>query len=159
MSHYILIKGPGDNARGVALSPAASALALLTAGYWPLWEHTRNRKAISAGASVAVYVTGTSQVLATAVVERVDQWTAAHRRAYPLMLGGTPAAVLVLGQVQVLEQPVNVKDRLKGLTFINQNSRKWGISFYGGTRAVSAKDFETLTQAVWKLDEEHADAL
>lgn len=162
MSHYILIKGPGNDTRGVSLSPTASALALLEAGFWPLWQNTRNRKAICASCAIAVYVTGISEVLATAVVERVDQWTTAHRRSYPLMLDGTPAAVLVLGQVKVLERPVRVKERLKSLSFINQHSRKWGMAFYGGTRAVNSSDFATLTRQDWlapKHDVEQANAL
>lgn len=162
MSHFILIKGPGNDNRGESLSPTASALALLKAGFWPLWQNTRNRKAIAASSAIAVYVTGVSEVLATAVVERVEQWTATHRRSYPLMLDGTPAAVLVLGQVKVLERPVRVKERLKSLSFINQSSRKWGMAFYGGTRAVNHVDFDTLTQQEWsapKQDGEQANAL
>lgn len=146
MKHYILIKREGPDARGRMLSAAQSADQLLSAGVWPLWEHTRNRKAIAAGDHLAIYLAGASQVVATAAVAAVSSWNATLRNSYPLQLDGTPVAVLRLADVQRLVVPVDVKARLARLSFVPPGSRKWGVAFMGGSRAVGAADFAAMTE-------------
>jgi len=147
MKHYLLIKSAGHSADGNQMTARDSALALLRNGAWPLWDHTRNRKAIAGGDVVAVYLSGTgqSEVFATAKVEAVVPWSTAFAKKYPLVLDGIPFSVLKLSDVMVLDRPVVVKDRLSQLSFVNQDSRKWGVCFMGGTRAVNAADFDALT--------------
>lgn len=147
MKHYLLIKRGGPDASGRDLSASKSAECLLDCGIWPLWEHTRNRKAIKAGDQVAVYLAGSSEVVATATVRAVEQWTSALRRTYPLMLDGTPHAVVKLSDVTKFAAPIDVRSRLDRLSFIQPGVAKWGVAFMGGTRATSAADFSALTVA------------
>jgi len=149
LKHYLLIKSDCVSAAGARMSARESAMALINKGYWPLWEHTRNRRAIAAGDKIAIYLSGTggSEVIATATVDMIAQWNTAFARGYPLVLDGTPFAVLLLAKVKILVKAVPVKERLARLSFINQGSPKWGVAFMGGTRAVSAADFAVLTGA------------
>jgi len=143
--HYLLIKRGSPDASGRELSALRSAECLLGCGIWPLWEHTRNRKAIKAGDQVGVYLAGSSQVVATANVRAVEHWTTELRRRYPLMLDGTPHAVVMLSDVKMLDPPIDVRSRLDRLSFIKPGVAKWGVAFMGGTRATSAADFSALT--------------
>lgn len=143
--NYLLIKSSGPDRNGRNLTALASAKLLLDAKTWPLWTKTRNRKVIAAGDRLAVYLAGSSEVIATAVVSRVEKWNAIHANRYPLMLDSAAHATLILGDIHLLTTPVTVKERLKQLSFINQESEKWGVAFMGGTRAVSDDDFRVLT--------------
>lgn len=147
MNHFLLIKSAGHSASGDRMTAQASALALISTGIWPLWMHTRNRKAITAGDLVAVYLAGPASIIATAKVDAIVPWTKAFARSYPLLLDGTPSSVLLLSGGKVLQKPVAVKERLDRLSFVNPESPKWGVAFMGGTRAVNAEDFRTLTVA------------
>lgn len=142
---YVLIKRNGPDRNGRNLTALASAMLLLDAKTWPLWDSTRNRKVIAVGDQLAIYLAGSSEVIATAKVSKIEKWNAIFANRYPLMLDGSPEAVLVLDEVTLLEHPVKVKDRLKGLSFINHESQKWGVAFMGGSRAVSDDDFCILT--------------
>ena len=148
MNRYLLIKKEGLGADGKRLSARQSALALLEKGYWPLWEHTRNRCRIAEGDLVAVYLSGNGkcQVVATARISKIGPWNSAMGRTYPLILDGIPFSVLYLADVVIFENSVPVKERLDQLSFVNQNSPKWGVAFMGGTRALGEADFQVLTQ-------------
>lgn len=144
--HFLLMKRDSLSRDGKALSAHEAAMALLTAGVWPLWEHTRNRKVIQAGAEVAIYLAGANHlVVATAKVTSNVPWSTAHARAYPLVLDGTPFAVLQLGDVRTLPAPRDVKLLRSELSFLRSVGPKWGVAFMGGTRSVSAQDFAVLT--------------
>lgn len=150
MKHYLLVKRDGFDASGKGLTAKESALALLGAGIWPLWSFTRNRKAVRAGDKVAVYLTGTgnSVVIATAVIERVAAWDSVASRRYPLLLDGTPRAVLYLTTVNVFTEVVSVIPHLRRLSFVSGRlikSRKWGVAFMGGMRSLTPADFRVLT--------------
>lgn len=147
MNHYLLIKREGVDSSGRPLSALESATALLKVGMWPLWEHTRNRRAINTGNRVAVYLSGEggSRVIATATVEKVGPWDRATASSYPLTLDGTPFAVLHLSEVLYLKKPVEVRASLDRLSFVKHGARKWGVAFMGGARAMNASDFMALT--------------
>ncbi len=149
--NYLLIKQSGWDAKGDKCSALESAQLLLTAKVWPLWDFTRNRKAIIAGDQVAIYLAGTSEVIATACVLKVEKWSVTHAKGYPLLLDGTPVAVLLLESVAMLPVPVQVKQRLRCLSFINSDSKKWGVAFMGGSRAVNDADFAQLTSPVARV--------
>lgn len=146
MAHYVLIKKSGSDINGANLSAWRCAERLLAAGLWPLWQHSRNRKAIVAGDKVAIYLAGTSEVMGRASVARKESWSISHRKAYPLVLEGTPESVLILHAVETFECPIAVADRRSRLSFIRPGLTKWGVAFMGGTRAVSETDFRVLTQ-------------
>ncbi len=144
--HFLLMKRDSFSREGQELSARDAALALLTAGVWPLWEHTRNRKVIQAGADVAVYLAGAGNlVIATARVAANVPWSSAIARTYPLMLDGTPFAVLQLADPRTLSTPRNVKALRNELSFLRSVGPKWGVAFMGGTRALSGEDFALLT--------------
>lgn len=145
--HFVLIKQACLDAQGRRLSAEAAAKRLLDFGRWPLWQGTRNRRAITAGSQLAIYLAGSCEVIATGAVARVEPWSAEYRRTYPLLVDGAPAEVLVLEGLRLFESPVAVKERLQRLSFISANAKKWGVAFMGGTRAVDADDFAVLTGA------------
>lgn len=145
INHFILIKQASYNKAGKTLTARQAAMALLDAGIWPLWEFTRNRKAMKAGDHVAVYLAGkgNQQVIAKATIVEVSAWSGDDARKYPLVLDGTPESVLRLATPEVLNNPVKVHAILDKLSFIK--SQKWGVAFMGGTRRVQKSDFVTLT--------------
>lgn len=146
--HFLLMKRDSLSRNGTALSAHEAATALLDAGVWPLWEHTRNRKVIQAGAEVAVYLAGGNHlVVATAKVASNVPWSTALARTYPLMLDGVPFAALQLRDVRKLPTPRDVKLLRNELSFLRSVGPKWGVAFMGGTRAVSVDDFAVLTGA------------
>jgi hypothetical protein len=146
MNYYLLIKREAVTPAGAILSARESAIALLEAGVWPLWRHTRNRKAIRAGDQVAIYLSGEDNqvVIATARVREVSDWDRVVARAYPLVLDGEPLAVLRLVDTVVFAEPKAVKPRLQQLSFY-RGGTKWGVAFMGGTRALTAPDYHALT--------------
>ncbi len=146
-THFVLIKREGLARDGRALSALESAKALVDGGVWPLWEHTRNRKSIGAGAKLAVYLAGHGgKVIATACARDVTPWSASLARRYPLVLDGVPGAAIHLQDVRMLPTPVQVRSRIGELSFlVGRNASKWGVAFMGGTRAVSEQDFRVLT--------------
>lgn len=145
--HFILIKQACLDAQGRRLSAEAAAKRLLDFGRWPLWQGTRNRRAITAGSQLAIYLAGSCEVIATGAVARVEPWNAEYRRTYPLQVYGAPADVLVLEHLRLFESPVKVRQQLQRLSFISANAKKWGGAFMGGSRAVNADDFAVLTGA------------
>lgn len=145
--HYLLIKREGFRTDGKALTAHQSALALLEAGIWPLWEHTRNRRAMKAGDEVAIYLSGRGNqvVIASAIVTEIGPWEGSIARRYPLLLDGTPFAVLHLSKKHVFQRPIKVAAKLNSLSFVKKDDPKWGVAFMGGTRALSSADFDVLT--------------
>lgn len=146
--NFILIKREGPDRNGRDLTALASAQLLLEAKSWPIWDTTRNRNILAAGDRLAIYLTGSSEVIATAFVSKVDKWNAAYANRYPLTLDGTPVSVLVLDKVRMLKVPVKVRERLTDLSFINHATRKWGVAFMAGCRAVNDEDFRVLTTSI-----------
>lgn len=146
-NHFVLIKREGHTRDARPITALDSATALLAARLWPLWTHTRNRKAIRPGAHLAIYVAGDGgRIVATAVADAVRSWSVELARQYPLMLDGSPEWALCLAQVHVLAVPVIVRTRVHQLSFSGvQTPLKWGVYFMGGCRALSAADFAVLT--------------
>jgi len=101
------------------------------------------------GDSVAVYLGGQYNqiVIATAIIEKIDIWGKQYQKNYPLTMDGIPESVLILGCINLLQQPVDVTEILDQLSFIPFNSRKWGVAFMGGARKVSDIDFKALTRS------------
>ena len=133
MNYYLLIKREGLDAKGQRLTARQSASVLLERGIWPLWEHTKNRKAIAAGDLVAVYLLGDGggKVIASARGEQVTEWSSA----------------LKLNNIRLLPEPLAVKERLSRLSFVNASSKKWGDVFMGGCRSIGKTDFGVLTSS------------
>lgn len=146
--HFVLIKRDGPDRNGKELSALASAQLLLDAKSWPIWDTMRNRKLLAAGDRLAIYLAGTSEVFATATISKIDKWNSVHANRYPLTLDGTPVAAMILDKVQTLQHPVKVREHLQALSFINQDTRKWGVAFMGGCRAVNDADFRILTTSI-----------
>lgn len=144
MAHYVLIRARGTARTGACLNASESARALLDAGVWPLWRHTPHRKRVAPGDSVAIYLAGSSCVIATARVEALGGWSRELRSLYPLMLDGVPAGLLRLGDVRWLRREVQVRDVLGQLSFVPAEERGWGARFSGGVRKVHELDFEVL---------------
>ncbi|PTT81583.1 hypothetical protein DBR42_17905, partial [Pelomonas sp. HMWF004] len=59
--HFVLIKQACLDAQGRRVSADAAAKRLLDFGRWPLWQGTRNRRAITAGSRLAVYLAGSCE--------------------------------------------------------------------------------------------------
>ncbi|MHB1098231.1 MAG: hypothetical protein ACYCZR_01635 [Burkholderiales bacterium] len=148
-SCYLLIKREGFSANGRIMTARESALALLEAGIWPLWVHTRNRLKVKEGDEVAVYLSGESNqvVMARATVGKIAKWNRLVESKYPLMLDDAPYSVLNLEKVEVFKETIRVGEILDRLSFVSRkNPKKWGVSFMGGMRSVPKDDFELLTR-------------
>lgn len=146
MASYVLIKGAGYDSGGRRLDARESAMKLLDARMWPLWEGSRNRKSVKSGDEIVVYLSGAGNqaVIAQATIEKVGPWDRSVAARYPLTLDGIPSVVMHLANVCVFGSPKSVVDRLASLSFIKPGSKKWGVSFMGGVRAVSMQDFQVL---------------
>lgn len=145
MNNFILIKKKCTDRNGKDLTALESAKILLANKTWPLWDTMRNRKAIQTGGRLAIYLAGTSEVVATTKVLKIDKWNAIHANRYPLMLDGTPEAMMILSEGSLLTPPIKVKLLLQKLSFINHQTPKWGVAFMGGCRSVTDADFDLLT--------------
>lgn len=146
--NFVLIKRDGPDRNGKGLTAMASAQLLLDAKSWPIWDTMRNRNTLAAGARLAIYLAGSSEVVATAIISKIEKWNSVHANRYPLTLDGTPVAAMILDRVQALQHPVKVREHLQALSFINQDTRKWGVAFMGGCRAVNDADFQILTTSI-----------
>ncbi|MEO7326485.1 MAG: hypothetical protein ABIW82_16825 [Dokdonella sp.] len=148
-NHYLLTKRAGLAAStGKALTARACTVRLFEAGIWPLWTATRNRRRIAGGDHVAVYLAGNglSCMAGLATVAIVERWSSRHLAHYPLVLDGTPEAVLRLSDTTLFNVPVPAKPMLGALDlFAGGVPLKWGVYFMGGCRAISEHDFDVLT--------------
>jgi hypothetical protein len=146
-SFYLLTKREGFDAGGRMRSARQCALMLLDAGIWPLWMGTRNRRIVSTGDQVAIYLAGAggSEVIATAEIAEIQPWDRKIAAQYPLLLDGTPVTVLKLRAAHILSPSVQVRRCLSTLSFIKPGATKWGVAFMGGCRALHAADFAILT--------------
>ena len=144
--HYLLIKKEGYNSAGKRITARESALALLNTGFWPLWEHTKNRCSVQEGDLVAVYLSGSrnQKVIASAKISCVRPWDKEMSRAYPLMLDGVPFSSLSLDSVNVFVHAIPVQSRLSRLSFYRPMT-SWGVYFMGGVRKLTRHDFVILT--------------
>lgn len=147
--HFILVKLPGHDTKGIALSARAAAIKLLDAKFWPIFSRTRNKKVMAPGDEVAIYLGGqyNQLIIATATIEKIEPWQKSFKDRYPLTMDGIPESVLVLSNISVLKQPVDVTEILDSLTFIPKNIKKWGVAFMGGARLVNQADYNRLTDA------------
>ena len=144
--HFALIKSADHDAKsGKRVDALAAAKRLLDAGFWPLWEHTPGRIVVDAGDRVCVYLSGTSSVVATAKIAKVEPWARRHADAYPLSLAGIPELVLQLTDVKLFVQPVAVADHIHALDCVGANKQKWGAAFCGGMRSMTVHDYGLLT--------------
>lgn len=145
MSYFMLVKQPGFSRAGKQVPARIAAESTLKAGFWPLWRNSRNRRSFKPGDQVAIYLAGEAEIVAKATVADVEPWTRLHETIYPMQLDGVPFGVLTLRDSHFLAEPIRFKLIKDGLSFIRPGSRKWGASLMGGSRSLTAGDFQLLT--------------
>lgn len=146
--HFVLIKSADQDARtGARVGAAGAARRLLDARFWPLWEHISGRVLVDSGDRVCVYLGGAGTVIARARVAAVRPWSRVHATTYPLVLGGVPALVLELDDVVIFDRPVAVAPQVDRLDCVGENKAKWGMSFCGGMRSLTVRDYGLLTSS------------
>lgn len=141
------LKGGG---KGSAYELVAARISTRT---WPIYDGTRNRGRMKAGARVAFYVAGSranaGKIVATgSVTGRRHFRQGAVGADPPEFWTEQPHIVLELGDVSVLEAPVVFKEKLPRLSFCPQNLKKWGTILMGGSRAIAAPDWAILFEDV-----------
>jgi len=146
--NFALIKGQDfDVKTGARIDALTAAKRLLDVEFWPLWMNTPGRIVVDAGDRVCIYLSGSSTVIATANIKKVQTWTRHFGLEYPLILGGTPELVLSLSDISYLADPVKASDCVNELDCVGSNKRKWGVAFCGGMRTLTPHDFKLLTSA------------
>lgn len=149
--YFVVTKKSGYHKDGRLLSATQCARTLLGRNQWVISKRAAGAKNLSAGDHIAVYLSGRDKdcgvVMATARIATVRPWVRKDTFSYPLMLEAEPGLVLELDDVQYLDAPTAVKERLSHITFVPQNHTKWGSAFMKSLRAISRGDFEVLTRA------------
>jgi len=145
-NYFLLIKKDGFSAKGMLLDAETCAKKILDVKFWPLWPRTRNKHNLNAGDEVLVYLAGTCVIYAKARIKQIDTWNRQYKKDYPLMLlDGEPNKVLVLEKIEILKEPVKVKEKLNKLSFIPKNTKKWGVTMMGGVRQLQHPDYVILS--------------
>lgn len=150
-TRYLLVKKSSFSTSGALLDARESAMSLLGAGIWPLFENTRCRKMVTKGQQVLIYLGGEGKgnqcVIASAVIDSVVPWSEhIHKKVYPLILDGTPSIVMNLSSICLFDSPIGVKPLVPQLSFVPKtNYKKWGAALVGGVLALSDNDFSLLS--------------
>jgi hypothetical protein len=146
--HFILIKHPSELNDFRSVTATEASMALIGAGFWPLFEGTRCRQMVRSGNKVLVYTAGqgkdAKRLIASAIVSEVRAWDRGLAARCPIILEGIPVSALVLGEIQCFDSPRSILDVLDDLSFIPANRQKWGVAMMGGMRSIDAKDYEIL---------------
>lgn len=148
-THFMLIKHSGFSADLHRLTAYESALMLLCSALWPLWTGTRCKHMVKAGHDVLIYIAGSEEkskcVIASARVKNTELWSnTKHKNNYPLLIDGIPEKVLLLENINLFNEPVDVKKKLDTLTFMPVNKKKWGVAMMGGMRSLLTIDYNEL---------------
>ena len=149
-SHFILMKHSGFNADRVIVTGYESARLLLKNKLWPLWENTRCKNMVEVDHKLLIYIAGNEEhskcVIASAEVSAVELWSdKKHKKNYPLLLDGIPGKVLMLKNIEILEEPLDIRKKLDTLSFIPENKKKWGVAMMGGMRPLLENDYFKLS--------------
>lgn len=114
--------------------------ARLERAVWPLYAHTPNRIAISAGDTVAFYVGGSGPncgcIVATAIVAEKRPWRSASRIDPERYATMPPVQVLKLGLVRQVEPPLALRALLEES---GQQIKNLGNYLQGGCRTFAAE--------------------
>ena len=152
-NHYIFITSDADKSRMSRPSAASLAKYRLSRCEWGFGVRTKNRKAITIGDRVLVYLSGKREngshfVAECTVASDVHQVSNSFSQTVdaPDRLGNAPAAYSVsLKAVRYFQVPVPIKALKRKLSFIKQpESKKWGAFLQGGALLISPKDFHTI---------------
>lgn len=118
----------------------------LDQGLWPIYKGTRNRRAISPGDTILIYLGGSKawsqSIIASARIKAVDE---GGRRALPAIdkeeaQTEQPFKTLRLEQIDYFDEPLDIRPFVGKLTFL-PNSPKWGAVLVGGCRKMTREDF------------------
>jgi hypothetical protein len=150
LKHYIFVASDADKNR--MSKPSADALAKyrLNRGEWGLGLRTKNRRSLSPGDKVLVYLSGRREngrhFIAQCEVSS-EVFSVPNRLSHvldaPNRLGNSPAAFSVgLRGVKYFRKPIPIEILKEKLSFIKQpKSKKWGAFLQGGVILITEKDF------------------
>lgn len=149
--HYLLTKRDGFTASGEIINATDAALALLDAGFWPLFKGTPCRKMVKPGQKVLIYLAGNNydcqRVIASVTIESITEWSKRiHAKQYPLMLDDEPSLVLNFSDIKVFSSSVSIRDHLHSLDLVpKKNPAKWGMAMVGGMKSLTEHDYKILS--------------
>ncbi len=147
--HFIFIKKEGFSPKGELMSGEESVEALSKWGGWTLFQNTRNRKQVAVGDEVAIYIGGkerkSQNVVATAQISAIREWSQRDKDTYPLMLDDIPSLVVEFKSFKHLKRPCSIFRLLDHLDIIPKNRTKWGAVLVGWVRQLTEHDFKLLT--------------
>lgn len=137
-SHFLAITQDSYAGSGHRVSAADIIKSRLSAGAWPLYANTKNRRAISEGDVLFFYVGGQGthggHTVARADVAKVVN---AGRRILRDEYATSPvSAVVELDNIKFIP-PVALKAVLIDCGVIQQENKKWGAFLMGGLSRVS----------------------
>lgn len=127
------------------------ASARLSDRRWPLYQHTRHRKAFLPGANIAIYVGGSKtksgHIVAFAKVLRVRTWRSNSPIDPSQFMTDVPDVVLDLENVEILEVPISFREVLPSLSFAPAPGTNFGTLLQGGCRQLRSDDWLLLRAA------------
>lgn len=133
---YLLVATDPSRRNGTAEKARELVVHRLTAGMWPLFARTPNRKALVPGALVAFYLGGTGADAGCVVaIARVSEkrTNRSGRRIDPPGCGSeAPDQLLVVIDVRWLARPVRLKE---AMVAAGQEVKNLGNMLQGGCRA------------------------
>jgi hypothetical protein len=116
---------------------------------WPLFERTRSREKLRAGARVAFYVAGkremSGKIVAKAVIESARLFRPGAEPTDPTrFVTDRPHTVLKIRDLKVLDPPVDFREAMPRLTIRPANPSNWGSVLQGGVRSLNEADWKVL---------------
>ncbi len=115
---------------------------------WYLYDNTRNRNAITKGASMVFYVSdeeiGGAIWGSATVKEKKIQKNSRLLRSDIYTVHST----LSFENIKLLKCPISFKSLLPELSFCPKNMSRWGVIVLGGTRRISDEDYEIILSKI-----------
>tara|TARA_Y100000768_G_scaffold389030_1_gene390890 strand:- start:12952 stop:13422 length:471 start_codon:yes stop_codon:yes gene_type:complete len=145
--NFILVTKDGESFDGCKVSALDVIKRRIERNSWPIYEKTRGRKLFTKGSKIAFYIGGMSKasgkIIATAKIENIVL-NSSYSMTDDYLIEEPAYLFLNFSNVQWLEVPIKVKEKISKLSFCPQNMSKWGVVLMGGCRTLDNKDWFSL---------------
>lgn len=149
MNIFLLPTQDGEHVSGAKIPAIQIIENRVKQRKWPLYERTRNRKAMTQGDILLFYVAGnklnSGHIIGQAKIENISQNL---RNAVFIdgedILNGSASSIIEMSEFKSFRKLVHLKSILKNLDCCPKSMSKWGVILYGGARKITERDYTTI---------------
>jgi len=146
-NYFILVASPQTLPSGRVLHPAEVVEHRLNSRYWPLSQHTPNRRRIKKDDECLAYLAGTRKgaqsFSARMTVSASEVWTGPEDSEIDLFGSSPYVQKLGLENVQFFREAIPIRPLLPRMCF-HGDRKSWGVMLQGGCKLISFEDWSVV---------------